>query len=686
MGKHKLFSFLWGSALAFAVSFGAVGCLITAFDMAVSLVTVAIWCGAAALLCSLCYSLPLGLLPVSSLALISGFLWQQGALRVSFESLLYRLSRQYDRAYDWGILKFNYLTADDMELQLWLCLCMLGMLMAMCISWAVCRRKTSIPGLALGTVLLSACLVVTDTVPSVPCLFLLLFGAGMLLMTGTVRSQDEQRGNRLCSVLCAPIALALLLLFAMVPQNGYRGTEAPRKLMDAFLENETVAALFGRASEVGTTGSSVDSSTVNLKTVGVRLESKAEIMQVLTDYPARLYLRGRALDSYDGATWSDSGTSTSRLYWPTENDTAAGGEVLITTRYAHRMLYLPYYVRSMDLDGLARGMENTKKLTQYSFSCSAPLSEGSTELIMAASTQEDLDEYLHLSKDVQKWAEPLVQQITQGKSGVYEKALAIRDYVRGSAKYSTNTYRMPSGSSDFVKWFLEDSDTGYCVHFASAATVLLQAAGIPARYVTGYTVEARSAYPTVVRAEDAHAWAEYWLPGYGWVVLEATPAAEEEAPTVSSTAPATEPSRTEPSETTQPATEPTQKPPAKTPGTQAFRMPVILWVLIGVLVPVGVLGLRRHICLRLRHKRLHTGTANQRALACWQELTNLSRYLGQLPDEVLFDLAQKAKFSQHTITREELTQFRTAIREAETALNQKTIFHRAYYQIILVLY
>ncbi len=677
--KHKLFTCLWAAVFSFAVSFGAVACLVTAFQMEVSLGTLALWCGFGAVLCSVCYSLPLGLLPVSTMALISGFLWAQGMLRVSWESLLYRLSRQYDRAYNWGIIKLNYLTADDMELQLWLVLGVLGVLIAMCISWSVCRKKTAALGLIPAGILLCTCFVVTDTIPKMPLLYLFLLGTILVLVTGLVRRQDEAQGNRLCAVLFAPVALMLLVMFAAIPSGNYQGTEPPRKLVDMLMKNEAVAAFFGKASEMGTTGSSVDSSSVNLKTVGVRLESQAEIMQVLTDYSDTLYLRGRALDSYDGTQWADSGTVPEALYWPDEDTLLDGGELMITTRYAHRMLYMPYYVQSMDISKLARGIENEKKLTQYTFHCAA----GKAEENGQTGEEYDFTPYLHLSDSVRKWAEPMAKEITKGQTTIYGKAQAIADYVRASARYSTNTYRMPSGSKDFVRWFLEDSDTGYCVHYASAATVLLQAAGIPARYVTGYSVVARAAYPLTVRAKDAHAWAEYWLPGYGWTVLEATAAEEAPEEIVVSTEGNTQ-------EMTEAATEPESFVPTEPNNVEKNQkanktgsLVCILLILAGL---TGLVVTWRTLRLSMRRKRLAAGDTNTRTLACWKELVCLSRLLKQMPSKELYPIAEKAKFSSHTITEEELKVLEEAVTESRNALKKKSLFHQIYYCLILAVY
>jgi hypothetical protein len=67
---------------------------------------------------------------------------------------------------------------------------------------------------------------------------------------------------------------------------------------------------------------------------------------------------------------------------------------------------------------------------------------------------------------------------------------------------------------------------GFCEHYAAAFVVLMRAAGIPARVVTGYQggeFNPLDGY-LVVRQSDAHAWAEVWLAGQGWVRVDPTAA------------------------------------------------------------------------------------------------------------------------------------------------------------------
>lgn len=78
--------------------------------------------------------------------------------------------------------------------------------------------------------------------------------------------------------------------------------------------------------------------------------------------------------------------------------------------------------------------------------------------------------------------------------------------------------------------FLFDTREGFCEHYASAFTVLMRAAGIPARVVTGY----QGGYWNklgdylLVRYSDAHAWSEVWLAGRGWVRVDPTGAVRPE--------------------------------------------------------------------------------------------------------------------------------------------------------------
>jgi protein-glutamine gamma-glutamyltransferase len=88
------------------------------------------------------------------------------------------------------------------------------------------------------------------------------------------------------------------------------------------------------------------------------------------------------------------------------------------------------------------------------------------------------------------------------------------------------TLTPPLLGNDPVDEFLFDTRSGFCEHYSSAFTVLMRAAGIPARVVTGYLggeVNQLGNY-MIVRQADAHAWTEVWFREEGWVRIDPTAA------------------------------------------------------------------------------------------------------------------------------------------------------------------
>lgn len=77
-----------------------------------------------------------------------------------------------------------------------------------------------------------------------------------------------------------------------------------------------------------------------------------------------------------------------------------------------------------------------------------------------------------------------------------------------------------------VDEFLFDTRQGFCEHYSSAFAVIMRAAGIPARIVTGYLGGELNPVGDylIVRQADAHAWTEVWLRGEGWVRVDPTAA------------------------------------------------------------------------------------------------------------------------------------------------------------------
>ncbi len=94
--------------------------------------------------------------------------------------------------------------------------------------------------------------------------------------------------------------------------------------------------------------------------------------------------------------------------------------------------------------------------------------------------------------------------------------------------YSRFTYTLapPLLGLDSVDEFLFSTQAGYCEHFSSSFVVLMRAAGIPARVVTGYQGGwwSPGGNYLLIRHSDAHAWAEVWIDEQGWMRVDPTAA------------------------------------------------------------------------------------------------------------------------------------------------------------------
>lgn len=104
-------------------------------------------------------------------------------------------------------------------------------------------------------------------------------------------------------------------------------------------------------------------------------------------------------------------------------------------------------------------------------------------------------------------------------AAIVQAALAL--FHDGGFRYTLSP--APLGR-DAMDDFLFDTREGFCEQYSSAFTVLMRAAGIPSRVVTGYQGGYWNTLGNylLVRYSDAHAWSEVWLAGRGWVRVDPT--------------------------------------------------------------------------------------------------------------------------------------------------------------------
>ena len=206
-------------------------------------------------------------------------------------------------------------------------------------------------------------------------------------------------------------------------------------------------------------------------------------------------------------------------------------------------------------------------------------------------------------------------------------------------------------------------------YLLTAAAILLRCMDVPARYVTGFSTNVTAGSWTTVTTDDAHAWVEYYVDGLGWYVLDPTPAMQDShiltlQPDNSSEtdpAPTQEEDQVQPSET--PTTETTSDAPEVSPETsdkptetnqessKTFHFFRYLWP---ILAAAAALLIWRALLFSIRRAAIGRGSGNRRAVTLYHHICWLARRTKtEVPAEFL-EVAEKARFSHHKLSREEL--------------------------------
>lgn len=98
----------------------------------------------------------------------------------------------------------------------------------------------------------------------------------------------------------------------------------------------------------------------------------------------------------------------------------------------------------------------------------------------------------------------------------------VAQYVQSVATYNVDYNHAMDNEEDIVVAFLDKYKEGVCQHYASAATLLYRALGIPARYVCGYVGNVEAGEYVDITTKQAHAWVEVFVEDYGWIQVEVT--------------------------------------------------------------------------------------------------------------------------------------------------------------------
>ena len=243
------------------------------------------------------------------------------------------------------------------------------------------------------------------------------------------------------------------------------------------------------------------------------------------------YLKSYALDTFDGNRWTAGKIS----YVKKRPFTKPGPE----------SLYRKAAVRDLKLMGPALPTDGYVRTLQGNFFPSAYISDqGNVIAAMVWNTTENIYEYWTdeipphetLSK---REATSFLQQpppnqeisgfldsVLGGEKNPFKQAKKLESYLKNNFRYVTGAPDLQKNEP--LKDFLLARKEGNCERFASALAALLRMKKIPSRVAIGFYPLQKNEIGNFynVTTDDAHAWAEAFIPGKGWMILDATPYAE----------------------------------------------------------------------------------------------------------------------------------------------------------------
>jgi transglutaminase-like putative cysteine protease len=288
------------------------------------------------------------------------------------------------------------------------------------------------------------------------------------------------------------------------------------------------------------------SSEVTLGEFGEIKAASRPVMHIRifsSETPGGLKWRGRALAEFDGKRWSEPGRANQAV--PVEN----GHADLEPSAGRRPGRHINYHV---DLDAFgtdALFFAGVPEMVDLRYSLLWRTAAGSYRIGYQSPRGVHYDAYSRLEDPPETSPAPypapilplrarsdylqlppldpripeLARAMTAGAATDLERARAIERRLRADYGY---TLELPDHEvADPLAYFLFTRKQGHCEYFASAMTVMLRTAGIPARLATGFQSGVYNPITDfwLVRASDAHAWVEAWIPGRGWTTFDPTP-------------------------------------------------------------------------------------------------------------------------------------------------------------------
>jgi transglutaminase-like putative cysteine protease len=239
------------------------------------------------------------------------------------------------------------------------------------------------------------------------------------------------------------------------------------------------------------------------------------------------YLRGMTFDTYSGRTWAPALEQRTFLTYRPAAAVHGPSARFIRLDDTDGLLFMPLHSAAIVPEGLhplewaTRTDGPLRTPSTDTDSLIYDVTEGPLGLMAAPPTGSERVRDLAIPSEIDPRILTIAQKVGSKGMGAAAKIEAVVRFLQTNNRYSLT---VNPGSGDPISNFILERKAAHCEYFASAAVILLRAVGVPTRYVSGYfAYESDGKNQILVRQRDAHAWAESWVEGKGWVTVDATP-------------------------------------------------------------------------------------------------------------------------------------------------------------------
>lgn len=250
-----------------------------------------------------------------------------------------------------------------------------------------------------------------------------------------------------------------------------------------------------------------------------------------------VYLKVKSFGAYTGTSWEEAAEYNSLIEGELSanylSSLAIGNQdSVIEIKSFTDQYFLPYYMSASNFNDYDKQISdvvysgNTEDVYSVAYSrfdytkaASLPYKYHTYEKNYKSFVQS---QYLEIDNETREYMDKIIRA-----NGFYgetrlETVIKIAEYIKNSAQYSLNYNREIDMEENIAVAFLDEYKEGICQHYASAATLLYRAMGIPARYTVGFVVDTEAGEWIDVKGKSAHAWVEVYINGIGWVMIEVT--------------------------------------------------------------------------------------------------------------------------------------------------------------------